>query len=279
VAIVVAMLVGWAATGWLQSMPDPMLWITLATLIVAVVSFIDDLRDLSARLRFVVHGLAAAVLVAVGLVVFGGWFGVLFSWLAIVWMINLYNFMDGMDGFAGGMTVFGFASLALAGWMQGAIDYAFYAGIVVAAAIGFLPVNFPPARMFTGDVGSATLGLVAAGFSLWGVKAGVFSSWFPVLVFSPFVVDASVTIIRRILNREKIWQAHRSHYYQRLVQFGWGHRKTVLAEYLLMLLVSVSALLMLHLENHLVEIAGIAAWCLIYLAVAFCVHRLEQKCV
>lgn len=87
-----------------------------------------------------------------------------------------------------------------------------------------------------GDTGSSTLGFFMAAFSLWASVDNIFPVWVALLIFSPFIVDASVTLVRRMLAGEKIWEAHRSHYYQRLVQAGWGHRKTVLHAYLLMAL-------------------------------------------
>ncbi len=126
-----------------------------------------------------------------------------------------------------------------------------------------------------GDVGSAMLGLLAAAFSLWGISDGIFSWWFPVLVFSPFVVDATVTLIRRILNRERIWEAHRSHYYQQLVQSGWGHKKTVLAEYTMMICCGVSGLLAQLCNEPALTAAVLLAWAVVYGAVAVWVHRIS----
>ena len=85
-----------------------------------------------------------------------------------------------------------------------------------------------------GDAGSIPLGFLSAALGILGWRAGHWPLWFPLLVFSPFVVDASLTLARRVLRGERFWQAHRSHYYQRLVQLGWGHRNTALAEYALM---------------------------------------------
>lgn len=277
VAIILAVFIGWGFESFLYGVPETMGWIAASALLVAGISFVDDLRELSALIRIVVHAVAAVVLIAGGLIMFEGWMGVLLTWFAIVWMLNLYNFMDGMDGFAGGMTLFGFSFLAFAGWLQGENEYAMFTSMVAAAALGFLCVNFPPAKIFMGDVGSATLGLIASGFSLWGINDGIFAWWFPVLVFSPFVVDATVTLIRRGLNRERIWEAHRSHYYQRLVQMGWGHKKTVLAEYLVMVLAGASALIALTLNEPLLVTIILAVWTLVYLLLAIWVHRYEPK--
>ena len=220
-------------------------WLVTALLLVAGVGFVDDRRSLSPLLRLFVHG-AAGVLVLMGGFVFENWelpgwvfiwpreLGVVATWLFVVWMINLYNFMDGMDGFAGGMTCIGFGSFALIGGFAGHTLFALLSLVIAAAALGFLCFNFPPARIFMGDAGAYSLGLLAAGFTLWGMRDGLFPFWIPVLIFSPFIADATITLIRRALRGVPVWKAHRTHVYQRLVQAGFGHRKTVLWEYALM---------------------------------------------
>ena len=113
---------------------------------------------------------------------------------------------------------------------------------IAAAAAAFLVFNFHPARIFLGDAGAVPLGFLAAALGLIGWLQGDWTWWFPVLVFAPFIVDASVTLARRLLRRERVWRAHREHYYQKLVRLGWGHRRTALAEYALMLTTGVLAL-------------------------------------
>jgi UDP-N-acetylmuramyl pentapeptide phosphotransferase/UDP-N-acetylglucosamine-1-phosphate transferase len=154
--------------------------------------------------------------------------------LAVIWTTNLYNFMDGSDGLAGGMALFGFAAYAAAAWLAGDGIFAALAASIAAAAAAFLRFNFPPARVFMGDAGAIPLGFLAATLGLLGWREGYWPIWFPVLVFSPFVLDASVTLARRVLRGERFWVAHKIHYYQRLVRLGWGHRNTALAEYALM---------------------------------------------
>jgi UDP-N-acetylmuramyl pentapeptide phosphotransferase/UDP-N-acetylglucosamine-1-phosphate transferase len=95
----------------------------------------------------------------------------------------------------------------------------------LAAAV-FLKANFHPARIFLGDVGSVPLGFLAGALGALGVYRDLVPVWFPFVVFAPFFVDATVTLLRRMLRGERFWQAHREHYYQRLVQMGWGHRRT-----------------------------------------------------
>ncbi|HRD66828.1 MAG TPA: glycosyltransferase family 4 protein [Candidatus Competibacter sp.] len=241
-------------------------------LLLALVSFQDDRAGVAAMWRILTHLLAAAGLLAAGLTLgrlefpgfaalFSGWSATFFTLLFAVWMINLYNFMDGMDGFAGGMAVIGFTALA---WL-GRADAAFVVIclIVAAASAGFLVHNFPPAKIFLGDIGSTTLGFLAAACILWGTEASLFPFWVAILVFSPFIVDATATLLRRLLRGEKVWEAHRTHYYQRLVLLGWGHRRTVLAEYALMLACAGSAALAVHLSS--IGQAGLMiGWILVY---------------
>ena len=174
------------------------------------------------------------------------WLAAGLTGLFLTWMINLYNFMDGMDGFAGGMAAFGFGTLAAVGLIQGNLAYGLF-NLIIAAALGFLVFNFPPARIFMGDVGSSVLGLLAGGSLIWAHQHGLLSIWIGLIVFSPFVVDATVTLLRRILAGEPFWQPHKTHYYQRLVQHGWGHKKTLYWEYALMSLCSAVVLGSLYL--------------------------------
>jgi UDP-N-acetylmuramyl pentapeptide phosphotransferase/UDP-N-acetylglucosamine-1-phosphate transferase len=273
IALLISLFSGWL---WeLQQFDIPMVFVAifLAALLVAVISFIDDLKELSPLIRITVHALAAAILIGSGLTVDDSIAGNTFSFLAIIWMLNLYNFMDGMDGFAGGMTLFGFLFLGLAGYLQDDLLFAQLNWIVVAASAGFLFKNFPPAKIFMGDTGSATIGFLAAAFSLWGIREDIFSLWFPLLVFSPFILDATVTLLRRLLRGEKVWQAHREHYYQRLTLAGWGHRKTVMIEYLLMVAVGGSASAMLYWEE--VVLYGFGFWLFIYALLAY---KSDQYC-
>jgi UDP-N-acetylmuramyl pentapeptide phosphotransferase/UDP-N-acetylglucosamine-1-phosphate transferase len=239
------LVVGWLALWAAGGAGAELATIALAVGLVAAISLWDDLGDVSRRLRLAVHVLAAILLGLGGLLWRGldapglSWaFPAPLAWmltlLFVVWMINLYNFMDGMDGFAGGMAVLGFGALGVLGWRAGDPGFAVAAACVAASAGGFLTRNFPPARIFLGDLGSSTLGLLAAALSLWGATRGLFPLWAAWLVFSPFIVDATWTLLRRLINRERVWEAHRSHHYQRLVLSGWGHRKTVLTAYLVM---------------------------------------------
>lgn len=284
IAIVMAVVLV-IAGGYLLGQITPRIgWLTVAVMLVAAVSLLDDRRGLALRYRLIVHLAAATLLAYTGLHVAGEvWPGGQPAWplwasrvlavLVIVWMINLYNFMDGMDGFAGGMAVIGFGALGVQGWLVGAHEYALINLVIVAAAGGFLVFNFPPARIFMGDTGSATLGLLAATMALWGARDEVLPLWASFLVFSPFVVDATVTLIRRIFRGERFWQAHKTHYYQRLVQMGWGHRKSVLTEYALMAGCAVSAVVAVRV-SPVVQWGIVIFWALVYAVLMVWVDRL-----
>jgi len=172
------------------------------------------------------------------------------------------------------MAIFGFGAFAVLGWSAGHWLFMNLNLIVASAAAGFLLFNFPPARIFMGDVGSSTLGLLVAAFSLWGVNDGVFSFWVTLLVFSPFIVDATTTLIRRLLRGEKVWQAHKTHFYQQLVQAGWGHRKTVLWEYVLMAACAGSAIWAAR-QTETVQWWTIGFWTVVYALLIAMVCRLE----
>ena len=236
IAVLAGVGVGWLMVGGSHA------WPLLASVgVLVAVSALDDWRGLPIAWRLLTHGLVVAAYLFVAA---SGNLGVLtlFAlWIGIIWMINLYNFMDGSDGMAGGMALIGFGAYGLAAWLGGDSEMMLLSLSVAAAAAGFLLFNFPPARVFMGDAGSIPLGFLAASLGLVGVIQGLWPTWFPVVVFAPFIVDATVTLFRRLLQGEKVWRAHRSHYYQRLVQMGWGHRRTALAEYALMGLTGVSA--------------------------------------
>ena len=213
------------AMGWLPA------WLALAA-----ISLTDDARGAPVLVRLAVHAAAALwtaawILRVPGAVVPGvapgsGYLvAVTLAALAIAWSSNLYNFMDGSDGLAGAMTLIGFAAFALAATDDAALRIA--AAALAAASVPFLVVNRPPARMFLGDVGAVPTGYLAATFAIAGVARGLWPAWFPLLVVLPFAADATATLARRLVRGERVWEAHRSHYYQRLHQLGAGHAGTL----------------------------------------------------
>jgi UDP-N-acetylmuramyl pentapeptide phosphotransferase/UDP-N-acetylglucosamine-1-phosphate transferase len=143
---------------------------------------------------------------------------------------------------------------------------------LASASVGFLIHNFPRARVFMGDAGSIPLGFLAGCFGTYGVIAGVWPVWFPLLVFSPFIVDATFTLAKRALRREAVWRAHRSHLYQRLVLAGWSHRRLALSAYALMAAAALSALAAARSEP-MVQCGMIAVWVVAYLLLLYASGR------
>lgn len=241
------------------------------TLVLAALSYVDDHISLPSWLRFAVHAIVAVVFLLAQPIAGAGWLAVLLV-LAIVWMTNLFNFMDGSDGLAGGMATFGFGTYAIAAWLQSDLPLATVCLSIAAAAAGFLAFNLHPARVFMGDTGSIPLGFLSAALGLLGWNAGHWPLWFPLVVFAPFVCDATITLLRRLARGERIWQAHKTHYYQRLVQLGWGHARTAWAEYLLMLAMSFIALAAFR-ASVIVQAVALMLVGLIILSVAALVDR------
>jgi UDP-N-acetylmuramyl pentapeptide phosphotransferase/UDP-N-acetylglucosamine-1-phosphate transferase len=218
------------------------LWLPMVlAFILAAVSLYDDVRGLRQRLRLAVHFLAAAALVLyvtspmnpIEMILLG---------LAVVWITNLYNFMDGADGVAGGMALIGFGAYAAAAWQAQHFALAALCLALASASLAFLLHNFYPARIFLGDVGSIPLGFLAAALGIVGWRNDVWPLWFPLLVFGPFNADATVTLLKRLARRERVWQPHRDHYYQRIVRMGFGHRASALIGYGVMVLCAAAAL-------------------------------------
>lgn len=252
---------------------DPELYAVPAAIVatLAVVSFFDDRHSLPIGARLLAHVIAALVWLLYGAGYPADWTLVLLV-LVTAWTINLYNFMDGADGLAGGMAVCGFGIFAVAAWQAGDLTLALMAFSASAASAAFLIFNFPPARSFMGDTGSVPLGFLAAAIGSKGWLDGDWPIWFPFMVFSPFIVDATITLIRRVFAGARFWKAHREHYYQRLVRMGWTHRRLALAEYMLMLCVGVSALVALDLGPRL-QALNLTVWLIVYIALMISVDR------
>lgn len=257
-ALIIGMLAGWAMM--LNSLTW---WMVLPLLMLFLVSLLDDMLGLPVRYRLLVHiGAAWLLVLGCGLFAQNALLAAMVL-LMVVWVINLYNFMDGSDGLAGGMTLFGFGIYGIAAVIGHDVPLAMLNFSVAAAALSFLFFNFYPAKIFMGDAGSIPLGFLAAAMGVWGWQLNLWPAWFPLLVFSPFLLDATVTLIKRGLRREKIWQAHREHYYQRIVQLGFGHRNTAIIEYILMASVGASALIGLQYPE--IAIVILTVWGMIFL--------------
>ncbi len=218
----------------------------LSTALISTISFIDDCCNLAARYRLAVQVVAALGLLYYGLNVHVPYLPSIitsiFSFLFIVWLTNLYNFMDGLDGFASGMTAIGYGTLAIILFSNNQPTFGIINLIICVAALGVLTFNFPPAKIFLGDVGSTTIGFFTAGMSIILHNQEMISLWQSMLIFSPFIIDATVTILKRLYNKEPIFQPHRSHYYQKMALLI-GKKKTLLLSYIIMSVCSFTAIM------------------------------------
>jgi len=221
---------------------------------IATVGWVDDHRSLSALTRFAVQFLSAgwAMYWLGGLpsLIVGsssiplGFLGTILGVIGIVWAINLYNFVDGIDGLAAGeaVTTGVIGGLILLG--MGQLGLAMISLLIAAAAGGFLPLNWAPAKLFMGDVGSGMLGYLFAVLAIASENAGAVPLLIWVLLLGAFVFDATVTLCRRIMHGEKWYHAHHSHAYQRMVQAGRTHAQvsaTVLFINLVLALLAIVA--------------------------------------
>ena len=205
---------------------------------VAVVGFMDDRHQVPVKIRLSVH-LAAAIWALVwleglppvligGRLVESGYFGYALGVIGIVWTLNLFNFMDGIDGIAASEAVFvaGAGALPL---VAGAAFSSSAASMVFAAAcFGFLVWNWPPARIFMGDVGSGYLGFVIAVLAIMSTRGNPVALFVWLIAGALFFVDATVTVIRRFIRGERVYEAHRSHAYQWLSRRWGSHLRVVL---------------------------------------------------
>ena len=236
-AIVMVVLFGWLVVLSLY----PGSWVkaglpyVIGAALIAAVSWVDDLRSLSNRLRFGVHMLGAVLAIwafgywsYITLPIVGslylGLVGLMLTFLWIVGLTNAYNFMDGIDGIAGGQAVVAGLGWAMLGYLTDQPLVGLMGVLLAAASLGFLGFNWPPARIFMGDVGSAFLGFTFAALAVAAAQRDPRIALVGILFVWPFVFDATFTLLRRLKNGENIFAAHRSHLYQRLVIVGYSHR-------------------------------------------------------
>jgi Fuc2NAc and GlcNAc transferase len=214
-------------------LPWNQLLMYLAAIPVAAVGLVDDRHSVRPIWRFLTQ-LSSAALGLYGIGGFGplnlgvvavdlGWIGHLLAALGIVWIANLYNFMDGIDGIAGVEGIF--VALGLA-WLSNSSTVTTACLVLAVAIFGFLVWNWPPARIFMGDVGSGALGLIFGLLVASESHAG--NMWLPLILLGGFLADSGVTLVRRIARGERWYQAHRSHAYQHAAQ-RWGHRTVTTA--------------------------------------------------
>ncbi|MFN2334647.1 MAG: glycosyl transferase [Wenzhouxiangellaceae bacterium] len=246
-------------------------------IVVAMLGWRDDLHSLPIGVRLSVELLVSILVVAwlgpvtsiqiAGTELVGPLVWTPLAVLALVWVQNLFNFMDGSDGLAATQAVFSGTFFALAFFYDGQPAFGWLSAAVAAAALGFLPWNWPRASIFLGDSGSLLLGWSVGFLALAGTLTGSVSVWLAFIILSPFVVDATMTLGWRIKRREQWYTAHREHAYQQLLRSGWSHQ-TVLSALIVvnaMVIAPTATVVVLipGLDIHVALVLGIvqiAAW-------------------
>jgi Fuc2NAc and GlcNAc transferase len=231
-ALCVAGLAGWVPR-------DVVVALLVGGVLVAGIGWLDDRSHIPARWRMLVHLAAAGWVVAgpgwvaalpmPGGEVALGWIAALLGVLWIAWVLNLYNFMDGIDGIAGIEAVTVSAAAAGLLWHAQEPGLAFVVAALGAASLGFLAWNWPPAKVFMGDAGSAFLGFAFGSLALVTHALGALVIWSWLILLGAFLVDATVTLVRRLLRGERVYEAHRSHAYQHASRRLGSHRTVSVA--------------------------------------------------
>ena len=247
-----------------ESIPNELFYALLPGIFIAVLGYVDDRKAISSKIRLLVQSIV--IMIALCLlggveeislvhVIIEGWWLNIAAFVFMLWLINLYNFLDGIDGYAATQAIFvGVSIYALYGTVLGLL--------IAVSSFGFLIFNWQKASIFMGDVGSTTLGYIFAIMVLYDGSTGNIYVWSVLL--SLFWFDATLTLIRRYRNGEPVIQAHKKHAYQRLVQSGWSHQKVVTVAMVVNLLF-LSALLLT--ENaiivfivNIIFLYGVVRW-------------------
>lgn len=239
VAIVVSFLLALPALGGLGLLSPPVLFGLLGSgLLIAIIGFADDHGHIAARWRLLGHFVAAAwslywlnglpPVEVLGVNVDLGWFGDALALVYLVWMLNLYNFMDGIDGLASAEAISVCLGMCFVCWLCGYAELIWIPLFLAAVVTGFFYWNFPTARIFMGDAGSGFLGAVLAILSIQAAGSGSQLLWSWLILLGVFIVDATWTLMRRLLRGEKIYQAHCSHAYQAAARRYSSHRVVTL---------------------------------------------------
>lgn len=260
---------------------EPLLGIGGAGALIALIGFMDDHGHIPPRWRLLGHFTAAAWLLywlggMAPLDIFGyaldlQWAGYVIAAFYLVWMLNLYNFMDGIDGIASVEAITVCLGAALIAFLDNAQTLVFLPLLLAAATAGFLFWNFPPARIFMGDAGSGFLGIVLGGLSLQAAWHSPSLFWCWLILLGVFIVDATYTLARRLLRGDKVYEAHRSHAYQ----FASRHYGKHLPVTLAVTVVNLLWLLPIALCVQLWELDGLAGLLLAYLPLVFLAIRFK----
>ncbi len=289
-AIVILTLAGWLIYGLIAQVDffTIVLPYILGGILIATISWIDDLRSLTPYQRFAAQ-FAGAILIVIGI---GYWhqidipylgsitiaaFGIIITLLWIVGLTNAYNFMDGIDGIAAGQALISGLGWVLLAWGHPSMALVKVLGLLIAgSSLGFLIHNWSPARIFMGDVGSAFLGFSFAVIPLLIVDGRPGFALVGILMCWVFLFDTVLTFTRRLIRGENVLAPHRSHLYQRLVIVGYRARSVTLL-YMLFAVIGVVAARLWFAGDANVKIVIIAFMLLLCFGLWLFVNRAEMQ--
>lgn len=252
--------------------------------LVALIGFADDHGHIDAKWRLLGHFVAAvwaliwlggvAPVELMGISINTGWIGAIIAAIFLVWMLNLYNFMDGIDGLASVQAITVCLGACLVYWLTGAAGLIWAPLMLAGAVAGFLCWNFPPARIFMGDAGSGFLGVVLGVMALQAAWVNPVLIWSWLVLLGVFVVDATFTLVRRLIRGDKVYQAHSSHAYQGAAR-RWGHKRVTLS----VVVINVLYLLPLSIAVALGYISAVSGLALAYvpLGLAACMLKAGRR--
>lgn len=243
---------------------DKILSIMVGSLIIVFVGFVDDIKPLDAKYKFIVQIIAACIIVYGGIRIrtfqpfFLGssqiTFGLAFSsFITIFWIVgitNTINFIDGLDGLTGGIATISSLTISYIALSNGRIEIAIISVILAGSCIGFLPYNFNPAKIFMGDTGALFLGFMLSVLSIEGTIKGavVITIIAPILALGIPIFDTSFAILRRLKNGIAPWEPDRGHLHHRILELGYGQKKTVLTLYIINILFALTVVFLT--EGH-----------------------------
>ena len=264
------------ALAWLTNRYQLFIALALTVSAWSLLSWLDDCNNLSPKFRLAIQSLLAIFMIiafghittvqiseSISIIIPG--LGLAATFFGIIWFANLYNFMDGMDGLAASQTIIAASTMTVWFWQYGDQGLAISCLVLASSTYGFLLLNWHPAKIFLGDVGSVTIGAFFTILMIWAVTRYDFPILSFVILFAVFVADATITVLQRLIKREKVWLPHQQHYYQRLAKLGFAHNKIVIAQIVLMLICSIIASITIA-ERDRIIIGGLIAMGVILIA-------------
>jgi len=258
--------------------PVPAFWwqkMLPGILLLVLIGWRDDKHPVSSLARLLVQLVVSLWLLGFGWLQYSVYEAVLYfgALITMMWMMNLYNFMDGSNGMAGFQGVFAGVVISVLFYLGDEQAMALLSVIVAAACAAFLPLNFPHARVFMGDVASVPLGFIFASLAVYGLQTGVLNWPVAILIMSVFIVDATLTLLARAIRGERWYTAHAQHIYQRLIAQGWSHSRVLIVYQAINVMLVLPAIVLAEIYPHYAKVtAGFAL-----LMLGTCWHIANQR--